>query len=77
MKIRFDSRKELNPTQEQGLNVLYAPGKRTAFRVRWYLILFLVASPLIWLGGKLAYGMLMIDAPAQLRLPIHRSARAG
>lgn len=70
MKIRFDSRKELNPTQEQGLSVLYAPGKRTAFRVRWYLILLLVASPLIWLGGKLAYGMLMIDAPAQLRLPI-------
>jgi multidrug resistance efflux pump len=70
MKIRFDSRKELSPTHEQGLNVLYAPGKRTAFRVRWYLILFLVASPLIWLGGKLAYGMLMIDAPAQLRLPI-------
>ncbi|MBV6824634.1 HlyD family secretion protein [Pseudomonas sp. PD9R] len=70
MKIRFDSRKELSPTQEQGLSVLYAPGKRTAFRVRWYLILFLVASPLIWLGGKLAYGMLMIDAPAQLRLPI-------
>lgn len=70
MKIRFDSRKELSPTQEQGLSVLYAPGKRMAFRVRWYLILFLVASPLIWLGGKLAYGMLMIDAPAQLRLPI-------
>jgi multidrug resistance efflux pump len=70
MKVRFDSRKELSPTHEQGLSVLYAPGKRTAFRVRWYLILFLVASPLIWLGGKLAYGMLMIDAPAQLRLPI-------
>lgn len=70
MKIRFDSRKELNPTQEQGLSVLYAPSKRAAFRVRWYLILLLVASPLIWLGGRLAYGMLMIDAPAQLRLPI-------
>jgi multidrug resistance efflux pump len=70
MKIRFDSRKELSPTQEQGLSVLYAPGKRMAFRVRWYLILMLVASPLIWLGGKLVYGVLMIDAPAQLRLPI-------
>ena len=70
MKIRFDSRKELHPTQEQGLTVLYAPSKRAAFRVRWYLILFLVASPLIWLGAKLAYGMLMIDAPAQLRLQI-------
>ena len=52
MKIRFDSRKELNPTQEQGLTVLYAPGKRMAFRVRWYLILLLVASPLIWLAAS-------------------------
>lgn len=70
MKVRFDSRKELNPTQEHGLNVLYAPGKRMAFRLRWYLILLLVASPLLWLSGKLVYSMLMIDAPAQLRLPI-------
>jgi multidrug resistance efflux pump len=79
MKIRFDSRKELNPTQEQGLSVLYAPSKRMAFRARWYLILLLVASPLIWLGGKLAYSMLMIDAPAQLRLPIYevRARDAG
>ncbi|WP_223514398.1 HlyD family secretion protein [Pseudomonas sp. GL-B-19] len=79
MKIRFDSPKEQNPTQEQGLNVLYAPGKRLAFRLRWYLILFLVASPLLWLVGKLLYGLFMIDAPAQLLLPIQevRSRDAG
>jgi hypothetical protein len=70
MKIRFDSHKEHNPTQEHGLNVLYAPGKRMAFRLRWYLILFLVASPLLWLVGKLLHGIFMIDAPAQLYLPI-------
>lgn len=79
MKIRFDSRKEQDPTQEQGLNVLYAPGKRMAFRLRWYLILFLVASPLIWLVGKLIISLLLIDAPAQLRLPIQevRARDAG
>ncbi|VVO20480.1 hypothetical protein PS726_04174 [Pseudomonas fluorescens] len=79
MKIRFDSQKEQNPTQEQGLNVLYAPGKRMAFRLRWYLILFLVASPLLWLVGKLLFGLLMIDAPAQLLLPIQevRARDAG
>jgi multidrug resistance efflux pump len=79
MKIRFDSPKEQNPTQEQGLNVLYAPGKRMAFRLRWYLILFLVASPLLWLVGKLLYGLLMIDAPALLLLPIQevRARDAG
>lgn len=79
MKIRFNSHKEHQPTQEHGLNVLYAPGKRMAFRVRWYLILFLVASPLLWLVGKLFYGLLLIDAPAQLRMPIQevRARDAG
>ncbi|MCB4714643.1 hypothetical protein LHK99_28755 [Klebsiella quasipneumoniae] len=38
--------------QEQGLQVLYAPGKRLAFRVRWYLILLAVLSPLLWLIGR-------------------------
>lgn len=79
MKIRFDSRKEQNPTQENGLDVLYAPGKRLAFRIRWYLILFLVASPLLWLVGKLLYGLLLIEAPAQLRMPMQevRARDAG
>ncbi|CAK9889460.1 MULTISPECIES: HlyD family secretion protein [Pseudomonas] len=79
MNIRFDSPKELNPTQDHGLKVLYAPGKRMAFRLRWYLILFLVASPLLWLVGKLLFGLILIDAPAQLRLPIEevRARDAG
>jgi len=68
MKIRFDSSKERNPTREQGLKVLYAPGKRAAFRVRWYLILVLVASPFLWFAGKLLYGAWLIEAPAQLVL---------
>lgn len=79
MKIRFDSYKERNPTQENGIHVLYAPGKRMAFRLRWYLILFLVASPLIWLVGNFVYGLVLIDAPAQLHLPIQevRARDAG
>jgi multidrug resistance efflux pump len=70
MKIRFDSSKERNPTHEQGLKVLYAPGKRTAFRLRWYLILVLVASPFLGLLAKLVYGAWVIEAPAQLILPM-------
>ncbi|HEY9460175.1 MAG TPA: biotin/lipoyl-binding protein [Paralcaligenes sp.] len=70
MKVRFDSSKERHPMQEQGLQVLYGSGKRTAFRLRWYLILFLVASPLIWFVGNLAYGAFVVEAPAQLLLPI-------
>ena len=69
MKIRFSSAKEQQPTQEEGLRVLYAPGKRLAFRLRWYLILLAVVSPLLWLLGRWALTLLLIEAPAQLHLP--------
>lgn len=70
MKVRFASRKEQEPTREGGLKVLYAPGKRAAFRLRWYLILLLVASPFLWFVGKLAMGVLLIEAPGRLVQPM-------
>ncbi|MCY1277414.1 efflux transporter, RND family, MFP subunit [compost metagenome] len=69
MKIRFSSPKEQQPAQEQGLKVLYAPGKRMAFKVRWYLILLVVTSPLLFLVGREVLGSWVIEAPAQLHLP--------
>ena len=69
MKIKFTSPKEKTPTQEQGLDVLYAPGKRLAFKMRWYLILLLVLSPFLWLLGSWLWQQLVISAPAQLLLP--------
>lgn len=69
MKIKFSSTKEQQPTQEQGLQVLYAPGKRLAFRLRWYLILLTVVSPLLWLLGRWMLALWLIEAPAQLHLP--------
>lgn len=68
MKIRFSSSKEQQPTQDQGLQVLYAPGKRLAFKLRWYLILLAVLSPLLWLLGSWLLGALLVEAPAQLVL---------
>lgn len=68
MKIRFDSTKARRPTEERGLAVLYAPGKRLAYRVRWYLILLLVASPLLWFATSLARSAWLIEAPALLRV---------
>ncbi len=70
MKIRFASEKEQQPTREQGLKVLYAPGKRLAFRVRWYLILLAVVSPLLFLCGRWLLTLLLIEAPAQIVLPV-------
>ncbi|NWL76351.1 HlyD family secretion protein [Pseudomonas taiwanensis] len=69
MKIRFSSPKEQQPTQEQGLKVLYAPGKRLAFKLRWYLILLAVTSPLLFLVGREFLGLWLIEAPVQLHLP--------
>ncbi|CAA0112872.1 Uncharacterised protein [BD1-7 clade bacterium] len=53
MKVSFEKSKRRNPTEDQGFRVNYAPAKRTAFRVRWYLLVAFVLSPvllLMWFG---------------------------
>jgi len=69
MKIRFNSPKEDHPTQDNGMQVLYAPGKRLAFKLRWYLILFLILLPALWLAGRYGLDLLRVEAPALVRLP--------
>jgi len=69
MKIRFSSPKEHHPTQDNGMQVLYAPGKRLAFKLRWYLILFLILLPALWLAGRYGLALMRIEAPALVRLP--------
>lgn len=69
MKVRFSHPKEQKPTVDGGLKVVYAPGKRAAFQIRWYLILLLVASPLLWFIIKLFLGMLLVEAPARVAHP--------
>ncbi|MBD8089136.1 biotin/lipoyl-binding protein [Pseudomonas fluorescens] len=69
MKISFNSSKEAKPTEHEGMNVIYGAGKRAAFKIRWYFLLALVASPLLILGGKVAVSLAMTDAPGKLVLP--------
>lgn len=69
MKINFRSPKEQHPTQDNGMQVLYAPGKRLAFRLRWYLIVLLILIPPAWLAGRYGLAMLRVEAPALVRLP--------
>jgi hypothetical protein len=68
MNVRFNSNKERHPDQENGLRVLYGPSKRTAYRLRWYLIMALVGSPLIWMVMHLLSGLVHRDMPAQVEL---------
>ncbi|QEY60195.1 HlyD family efflux transporter periplasmic adaptor subunit [Pseudomonas sp. C27(2019)] len=70
MKVRFTSNKERNPAQDGGLKVIYAPSKRIAYRLRWYLILLVVASPFIWFSSKLIGSMVLLDAPARTVQPL-------
>lgn len=71
MKVRFNSTKELQPDQDNGLKVLYGPSKRTAYRLRWYLILAVVLSPLVYVFGRIAFDMLSVEMPAQVQMPIN------
>lgn len=69
MKVRFSSSKERSPDQENGLRVLYGPGKRVAYKLRWYLIVALVSSPMLILAGRLLFEALRPEMPAQLSIP--------
>lgn len=70
MKVRFTSNKERQPTVDNGIKVIYAPGKRMAFRLRWYLILLLVASPVLWFAGNMLSAFIVLDAPARIIQPL-------
>lgn len=70
MKVRFTSNKEREPTVDGGLKVIYAPSKRIAYRLRWYLIVLLVASPVIWFAAKMISGIVFLDAPARTLQPV-------
>lgn len=70
MKVRFTSDKERQPTVDSGIKVIYAPGKRLAFRLRWYLILLLVASPVLWFVGNMLSTWIVLDAPARVVQPL-------
>lgn len=70
MKVRFNNSKEIEPANDGGLKVMYAPGKRAAYRLRWYLILLIVSSPLLWLAFRLVSAVAIIEAPALLYRPL-------
>ncbi|MEE1674754.1 HlyD family efflux transporter periplasmic adaptor subunit [Agarivorans aestuarii] len=55
MKIRFNKAGETKPTEKSGFKVNYAQAKRGGYRVRWYILLALILSPLailVWFFGK-------------------------
>lgn len=70
MKIRFNPPRQ-HPSEDQGLTVSYAPAKRQAYRLRWYLILLLVASPLLYVLWSAGWMFWQQDAPGYVELPVY------
>ena len=62
MKITFRPPKSVTPDREHGIRVPYAPAKRAVARWRWYLIVLLVAAPLLYLVGQLFYTLVFVKA---------------
>jgi multidrug resistance efflux pump len=68
MNINFDQKKQHQPRRDREMKVSYAPAKRKIALFRWYLILFIVASPLLYFFGKMLYLLLVVNAPGFVSL---------
>jgi multidrug resistance efflux pump len=68
VRLRFDANKSKDPTREKGVQVPYAPAKRKVSQWRWYLIVFIVSSPLLYFITKLLLSFLIVTAPGYLSL---------
>lgn len=64
MKINFHLDKKRNPLHEGGVKVVYGKAKRSGYKFRWYLILAIVISPLIFMAYYLFRTQVLITAPA-------------
>jgi multidrug resistance efflux pump len=64
MKVRFVEPERSDPNRDRGISVPYAPGKRSLARWRWYLILLVVSSPLLYYIGSMAWASVLVEAPA-------------
>ena len=64
MKVKFHLDKQQKPQSENGMKVVYGQAKRGGYKLRWYLILALVISPLIIMGYYLFRTQVLVIAPA-------------
>lgn len=66
MQVRFSHNQQRDVRQAHALGVLDGKRRRAGYQLRWYLIVALVSSPLLWMIGRLALSSLVQEAPAQL-----------
>ncbi|WP_139683473.1 HlyD family secretion protein [Vibrio tasmaniensis] len=64
MKVKFHLDKKNKPQSDDGVKVAYGQAKRGGYRLRWYLILSLVISPLLFVAYFLFKTNFLVIAPA-------------
>ncbi|GAJ74921.1 hypothetical protein JCM18905_656 [Vibrio sp. JCM 18905] len=64
MKVNFHLDKKNKPQSENGMKVVYGQAKRGGYRLRWYLILAIVISPLLFMAYYLFRTQVLVTAPA-------------
>lgn len=72
MKIRFDKNDQRRAGTDGGVKVPYGPARRVAFRLRWYLILLLVASPVLYFLYSVINEQVSTEVPAMIWYPQHQ-----
>lgn len=64
MKVNFHLDKKNKPQSEDGVKIVYGQAKRGGYRLRWYLILTIVISPLLFVAYYLFRTEFLVTAPA-------------
>ncbi len=68
MKVRFTSPKKQNPDEDGGLPVRYGPAKRAVPKWRWYILVLVISTPLLFLLWRVGAAMFFINAPGVISL---------
>lgn len=63
MKVRFSVPEKKAPDVREGVRIPYAPARRTFPRWRWYLVVLLVTSPLLFFLSKAVLGWMVASSP--------------
>lgn len=68
MKVKFFSPKKQNPDEEGGLSVRYGPAKRAVPKWKWYALVFVISTPLLFLLWRVGAALFFVNAPGVVSL---------
>lgn len=77
MKVRFDAPVKPDATVVDGMRIHYAPSRRSVPRMRWYLLILLIASPLLYFLVSFVIDSIIVKAKGVVTPPVFISVRAA